>query len=106
VLHNQYNVSTLIALGIKLCYDIKLKYQRGGNSFLYLNGNSFHHKSQRNTVISTLALRANAISDQESLPRELAHLKKTLLQNGYKKDDIRLALKKDLLQQDEDHPRY
>jgi predicted GIY-YIG superfamily endonuclease len=69
-------------------------YRKPTHTDLYLNGNSFHHKSQRNTVISTLALRAKTISDQESLPSELAHLKKTLLQNGYKKDDIRLVLKR------------
>ncbi|XP_071446166.1 uncharacterized protein [Hetaerina americana] len=58
-------------------------YRKPTHTDPYLNGNSHHHPAQRDAVLSSLIHRAKARADKESLPAEIKHLKKTLLQNGY-----------------------
>lgn len=55
---------------------------------LYLNAQSLHHPVQKLTVLTTLLLRAQAISDQEHLLMELAHLNQTFLWNVYARQQI------------------
>ncbi|XP_046399906.1 uncharacterized protein LOC124166418 [Ischnura elegans] len=69
-------------------------YRKPTSTNLYLNGGSHHHPSQRSAVLTTLFHRAMSISDQNSLPSELAHLKKTFAQNGYNAHQISMALKR------------
>ncbi|PSN38650.1 hypothetical protein C0J52_21240, partial [Blattella germanica] len=61
---------------------------------LYLNKGSFHHPSQKHTVLSTLIHRAIKISDMDSLPDESNHLCTTFKQNDYTNRDINRALKR------------
>lgn len=69
-------------------------YRKKTHTDLYLYGTSHHHPSQRRGVLNTLFHRAFAISDCNNLPEELDHLKRIFLQNGYKNNEIRLALKR------------
>ena len=69
-------------------------YRKPTHTDLYLNGGSHHHPAQLNSVIKTLIHRAYSVSDRESLPEELKHLRTTFLQNGYPLRDVNRALKR------------
>ncbi|XP_069678727.1 uncharacterized protein dlp [Periplaneta americana] len=68
-------------------------YRKPTHTDLYLNGHSHHHPAQKRTVLSTLLHRARGISDKESLPSEICHLRKTFLQNNFGNREIGLALR-------------
>ncbi|KAG8233585.1 hypothetical protein J437_LFUL000996 [Ladona fulva] len=59
-------------------------YRKPTHTDLYLNDSSHHHSAQLRSVLSKLTHRAYAISDEESLPGEIKHLRSTFLQNGYR----------------------
>ncbi|KAJ4447063.1 hypothetical protein ANN_09052 [Periplaneta americana] len=69
-------------------------YRKPTHTDLYLNGHSHHHPAQKRTVLSTLLHRARGISDKESLPSEICHLRKTFLQNNFGNREIGLALRR------------
>jgi hypothetical protein len=69
-------------------------YRKPTHTDLYLNGKSHHHPSQKMSVLSTLIHRAISISDKDNLHKEICHLKKTFIQNGYNHRHIDKALKR------------
>ncbi|XP_071441632.1 uncharacterized protein [Hetaerina americana] len=69
-------------------------YRKPTHTDLYLNAKSHHHPAQRSAVLSSLLHRAKVISDQQSLPAELGHLKKTFRENGFSPREISMALKR------------
>jgi hypothetical protein len=71
-------------------------YRKPTHTDLYLNAESHHHPSQKNSVLCTLIHRAKSIADEENFPKEIRRLKKTFAQNGYSKQQINVALKRTL----------
>ncbi|XP_046395763.1 uncharacterized protein LOC124163025 [Ischnura elegans] len=69
-------------------------YRKPTDTDLYLSGQSHHHSPQRIVVMSKLLHQAQSITDEESLPAEICHLKTTYRQNGYSEKEISLALKR------------
>ncbi|KAJ4425835.1 hypothetical protein ANN_27461 [Periplaneta americana] len=69
-------------------------YRKPMHTDLYLNGRSHHHPAQKRTVLSTLLHRARGISDKESLPSEIRHLRKMYQQNNFGNREIGLALRR------------
>ncbi|XP_046385940.1 uncharacterized protein LOC124155816 [Ischnura elegans] len=79
-------------------------YRKPTHTDLYLNGQSHHHPSQKNAVLSSLIHRAKKISDEDNLQGELKHLKKTFIDNGYSHFQVHKALKRAFRQDKGDKP--
>ena len=58
-------------------------YRKKTHTDRYLNANSNHHPSQKNTVLRTLVNRARSIAEPGLVESELNHLKTVLTANGY-----------------------
>jgi len=63
-------------------------YRKPTHTDRYLNASSHHHPAQKSSVINSLVHRAISISQPDKLESELAHVKKTLQNNGYNKRDV------------------
>ncbi|XP_046389267.1 uncharacterized protein LOC124158128 [Ischnura elegans] len=79
-------------------------YPKPTHTNLNLNGQSHHHPSQKNAVLSSLIHRAIKISDEDNLQGELKHLKKTFIDNGYSQFQVHRALKSAFRQDKGDKP--
>ena len=71
-------------------------YRKPTHTDLYLNANSYHHPAQKQAVISTLLHRALEISDGRNRKEEISHVYQTLKNNGYKNNNIKKTLQKEL----------
>jgi hypothetical protein len=58
-------------------------YRKPTHTDRYLHYSSYHHKSQKISVIDSLAYRAYRICDSESIKTELEYITKVLRRNGY-----------------------
>ena len=63
-------------------------YRKPTHTDRYLHATSYHHPSQKNSVISSLVYRALKISEPTSLNGELEHLNQVLTKNGYSSRNI------------------
>lgn len=79
--------------------DILIKWQQDGSlgyaasqkpthTNLYLNSWSHHHPAQKRGVMLTLLARAHHVADASHLKKELTHLHRVFLQNGYAAREI------------------
>uniref|UniRef100_A0AAR5QIB8 Reverse transcriptase domain-containing protein n=2 Tax=Dendroctonus ponderosae TaxID=77166 RepID=A0AAR5QIB8_DENPD len=64
-------------------------YRKATPTNRYLHKLSNHHPSQKQGIIKTLTDRARKICGPQDLTRELQHLEKAFLQNGYSQLDIK-----------------
>lgn len=63
-------------------------YHKPTHTYRYLHAHSLHHSSQKNSVMIALIHRAFPISQLDNLQAELNHVQNSLLNNGYRKEDI------------------
>jgi hypothetical protein len=68
-------------------------YRKPNHTNLYLHHNSDHHPSHKQSVLTFLIHRATAISDQDSLNRELEFLTTVFKNNGCNTQKIHRAMK-------------
>ena len=68
-------------------------YRKPTHTDRYLNYNSFHHPSIKNSVCKTLVNRAKTICDDDSIHDELEHLRNVLSINGFPRHLIENAMK-------------
>jgi len=72
-------------------------YRKPTHTDLYLQYNSFHHISQKISVMNSLLCRAIRVCDSDSLNAELLHVQNVLLKNGYPLGLIRQKIRTNLL---------
>ncbi|XP_015118217.1 uncharacterized protein LOC107041915 [Diachasma alloeum] len=64
-------------------------YRKPTHTDRYLHANSHHHRSKKNSVISSLMYRALTISQPSNIDSEIDHLETALSNNEYKIQQIR-----------------
>ena len=69
-------------------------YRKPTHTNRYLHAQSNHAPSQKNSLISTLIVRANRVCDKNSIKNEITTLRSTLLKNGYTIKHINKILNK------------
>nr|XP_012143822.1 PREDICTED: uncharacterized protein LOC105662853 [Megachile rotundata] len=62
-------------------------YRKPTHTNRYVHATSHHHPSKKNSVITSLIHRATCISEKENLANELEHIRSTLQQNGYSRQN-------------------
>lgn len=78
---------TKSTVGHKVC-------RKPNHTYLYLNTVTLHHAEQRNYLLSTLIHWAVIISDVDSLPEKLAHLRRVFMAYGYSSYESQQAIKR------------
>jgi hypothetical protein len=63
-------------------------YQKPTHTYLYLHQNSHHHPANKQSVLTSLIHRANALYDKDSLTQELEFLTTIFKDNGYSPQQI------------------
>jgi hypothetical protein len=63
-------------------------YRKSTHTNLYLHQNSHHHPAKKQSVLTSLIHRANALCDQDFLPQELEFLTTVFKDNGYSPQQI------------------
>jgi hypothetical protein len=69
-------------------------YRKKTHTDRYLHVESHHHPAQKTRIISTLVTCAIRISDKNHLEQEFNHLRRALLNNGYKRKQINEVIQK------------
>lgn len=67
-------------------------YRKETHTDRYLNYNSFHHKSQKISVVDALVFRAFKICSPIHLENELNHIRNVLIQNNYPENFINIRI--------------
>lgn len=67
-------------------------YRKPTHTDRYLQRNSNHHPCQKFGIIKTLTERARRICEPNAIDKELEHLKKALMANGYSKQEIQKSM--------------
>ena len=65
-------------------------YRKSTHTYRYLNYRSFHHPAIKSSVCRALVQRAHSICDDESIGKELDHIKDVLKNNGFPDKQILL----------------